>query len=59
MMEMREDYLSIRQYCFEAIQTAIEKIEKSYSPRCVPNTPLEQRLIDKLREECDDPVFWF
>ena len=55
-----EDYLTIRQFCFDAIEEAIKKIESTlYFPKCPPITPLEQRLIDKLREETDDPTFWF
>lgn len=56
----KETYHSVRYFCFEAIQSAIQKIEATYSlPKCPPNTSLEQRLIDKLREENDDPTFWF
>lgn len=60
IMQQSEDYLAIRQFCFEAIQNAIENIESTSTlPKCPPPTQLEKRLIDKLREECDDPIFWF
>jgi hypothetical protein len=55
-----ESYHSVRYYCFDAIQAVIKKIEESSSrPKCPSLTPLEKRMIDKLREENDDPTFWF
>lgn len=54
-----DDYHSVRYFCFDAIQYAIRKIELLKFPRCPAITHIEKRVIDKLREESDDPTFWF
>lgn len=56
----KESYLSIREKGFEDIQTVIKKMENNNNKQIrTIITPLEKKLIDELRQKCDDPTFWF
>ncbi len=55
----KESYLSIREKGFEDIQNVIQKMENNNKQLRTIITPLEKKLIDKLKQTCDDPTFWF
>ncbi len=55
----KESYLSIREKGFEDIQNVIQKMENNSKKIRTIITPLEKKLIDELKQNCDDPTFWF
>ncbi len=58
---MEDTYLSIREKGFEDIQNAIQNIAKKSNPVQIQTiiTPLERKLIEKMKKNNEDPIFWF
>jgi hypothetical protein len=58
---MKDTYLSVREKGFEDIQTAIRIIERKSNPVQIITiiTPLERKLVEEMKKNSDDPIFWF